>query len=217
MNLHNELLNRVKRTWEMIRPAAPAHRPPRNADHLIKMNLPPLLGRRDAAYDHASRLIDDQELFARDEAWRQKHYETISGLLEIAADDTKSILLTLSSPDTASREKGLYDLILLLQNIVRMLGDFTKLGGAVLSDENPTLKHFGIRHTDNERLRGERIVSEVEISTVNQLRVYCTRALPKITRYREYTAKSFSKPYASRYHKAYDAYSEIFNEAVKAR
>ena len=60
MNLHNEFLNRVKRTWEWIRPAAPIHRSPRNADQLIKLNLPPLLGRRDAAYDHASRLIDDQ-------------------------------------------------------------------------------------------------------------------------------------------------------------
>ena len=40
MNLHNELLNRVKRTWELIRPTAPVHRPPRNADQLIKLNLP---------------------------------------------------------------------------------------------------------------------------------------------------------------------------------
>lgn len=217
MNLHNELLNRVKRTWELIRPTAPVHRPPRNADQLIKLNLPPLLGRRDAAYDHASRLIEDQELFAHDEIWRQKHYETISGLLEIAADDTNSILLTLSSPDTALRERGIRDLIELLQDLVRGLGNFTRLSNAVLDAENPTLKHFGIRYTDTERLRGEQVLSEVEISTVNQLRIFCMHALPKIRRYREYTAKSFSKPYASRYHKAYEAYSEIFSEAVKAR
>ncbi|MDR0932929.1 MAG: hypothetical protein LBM70_07930 [Victivallales bacterium] len=217
MNLHNELLNRVKRTWELIRPVSTPHRVLRNADPLIKINLPPLLGRRDAAYDQASRLVENQELFAHDEAYRQTHYETIAGLFAIAADDTKSILMMLSSPDTASREKGFYELILLLQNIVEVLRDFTKLGGTVLPDENPTLKHFGIVLSDTERVRGEQIVSEIEISTVNQLRLYCARSLPKITRYREYTAKSFSKPYASRYQKAYDLYSKVFADAVKAR
>ena len=214
MNLHNELLSRVKRTWEMLRPSAPPHKPSRSADHLIKMNLPPLLGRRDAAYDCVSTLIADQELFARDEAWRQKHYGIIAGLLESAAEDTKSILRTLSSPDTASREQDLYDLIALFRDIVQVLEDFTRLGSAVLNEEHPTFKRFGIRYTDAERLRGDRLVSDVELSTVNQLRVSCSRALPTITRSREYTAKSFSKPYASRYQKAYDAYTGIFREAA---
>ena len=144
MNLHNELLSRVKRTWEMLRPSAPPHKPSRSADHLIKMNLPPLLGRRDAAYDCVSTLIADQELFARDEAWRQKHYGIIAGLLESAAEDTKSILRTLSSPDTASREQDLYDLIALFRDIVQVLEDFTRLGSAVLNEEHPTFKRFGI-------------------------------------------------------------------------
>ena len=177
MNLHNELLSRVKRTWEMLRPSAPPHKPSRSADHLIKMNLPPLLGRRDAAYDCVSTLIADQELFARDEAWRQKHYGIIAGLLESAAEDTKSILRTLSSPDTASREQDLYDLIALFRDIVQVLEDFTRLGSAVLNEEHPTFKRFGIRYTDADRLRGEQVAAYIVPSdpslTVEELKEYC--------------------------------------------
>ena len=216
MNLHNELLSRMKRTWEMFRPSVPPHKPPRSADHLVKLNFPPLLGRRDAAYDHVCILIAEQELFGRDEAWRRRHYSTIRGLLESASDDTRAILQMLSSPDTARREQELYELITLLLDIVRCLGEFVRIGNMVLADENPAATHFGVHYTDTERARGERLLSEVEISSVNQLRVCCTRALPKVTRYREYTAKNFSKPNLSRYRKSYDAYAAIFREAANA-
>ncbi len=217
MNLHNELLSRMKRTWAMFRPSAPPHRPARSADHLIKMNFPPLLGRRDAAYDQAAVLIADEELFARDETWRQKHYITILELLESASEDTRSILQTLSSPDTARREQELYDLITLLLDIVRCLGEFVRIGNTVLTDANPAIMHFGVHFTDTERSRGERLLSETEISSVSQLRICCTRALPKITRYREYTIKNFSKSNLPRYRKAYDAYATIFREAAAAQ
>lgn len=213
-NLHNDLLNRLKRTWETFRTSAPPHKLSRRADPLIRMNLPPLLGRRDAAYDCVSRLIADQDFFVRDEVRMQKHYGILVGLLANAAEDTMSILRMLSSPDTSSREQDLYDLIALFRDIVQTLENFTRLGNVVLNEEHSAFKRFGIRFTNAERLRGERLLSEVEIATVNQLRLSCARALPKITRYREYTAKSFSKPYASRYQKAYDAYTGIFREAA---
>ena len=217
MNLHNELLTRMKRTWEMIRPSAPPHKPPRNADHLVKLNFPPLLGRRDAAYDHVCMLIGNEELFGRDEAWRRKHYSTIKGLLESAADDTRAILQTLSSPDTARREQELYDLITLLLDIVGCLGEFVRVGNMVLADTSPAATHFGIRYSDTDRARGERLLSEVEISSVSQLRVCCTRGLPKIARYREYTVKNLSKSNLSRYRKSYEAYAGIFREAAGAQ
>ena len=214
MNLHNELLSRMKRTWEMFRPSVPSHKPSRSADHLVKLNFPPLLGRRDAAYDHACLLIADQELFSRDEAWRRKHYSTIRGLLESASDDTHSILQMLSSPDTARREQELHELITFLLDIVRSLGEFVRVGNIALADDSPAAIHFGIRYTDTDRARGERLLSEVEISSVSQLRICCTRALPKITRYREYTTKNFSKPNLSRYLKSCDSYAAIFREAA---
>ena len=216
MNLHNELLSRMKRTWEVIRPSASPHRPLRRADQLVKLNFPPLLGRRNAAYDQAALLVADEELFAHDEEWRRKHYRTIEGLLESSADDTRSILRTLSSPDTARREQELDELITLLLDIVRNVGEYVRVGSVVLSDENSAFAHFGIRSTDTERARGEQLLSEIEISSVSELRICCTRALPKITRYREYTVKNFSKPNLSRYQKSYDAYTAIFQEAAKA-
>ena len=67
LTLHNEILNRMKRTWELLRPSAtPVRQSGRRIDHLVKQNLPPLMGRRDAAYDQATELLES-DLFSRDE------------------------------------------------------------------------------------------------------------------------------------------------------
>ena len=86
MSLPNEIISRVKRTWDFLRPGAPLHKPLRNADPLIKMNLPPLMGRRDAAYDCAVKLFSD-DLFAREEAERSRLYTIGNGLMQQAAEE----------------------------------------------------------------------------------------------------------------------------------
>ena len=62
IKFHNEIINQVRRTWDYIRPAS-SRNPARRIDPLVKMNLPPLMGRRDAAYDRAAQLIQ-ADLFA---------------------------------------------------------------------------------------------------------------------------------------------------------
>ena len=104
LNLHSDIINRVKKTWEYLRPSSTPHQQPRKADHLVKMNLPPLMGRRDAAYDRAREFIN-RDLFALDELGRRRVYCAISSLLKSASDDTEAMLITLSSPDTELRRK----------------------------------------------------------------------------------------------------------------
>lgn len=214
IKFHNEIINQVRRTWDYIRPAS-SRNPARRIDPLVKMNLPPLMGRRDAAYDRAAQLIQ-ADLFAGTEETRAKTYVEISALLAQASEDTRAVLRTLSSPDTERREKNFLKLILMLENISRLLenlvlleeGLFRNLGSTPLSD-------FDVRRGDAEIARNERTLTETEINLANQMRSYFDRASIKVNRYREYTTKNFSKSNALRYRKAYDIHSGLFTEEKK--
>ena len=150
INLPNEIISRVKRTWDFLRPAVPQHKPLRSADPLIKMNLPPLMGRRDAAYDCAAKLFSD-DLFAREEAERSRIYTIGNGLMQRAAEDTRAILRMLSSPDTESRERGILHFVLLIRNISQTLGDSLELQDELLQDESVSpLKELGVTQTEAE-------------------------------------------------------------------
>lgn len=211
ISLPNEIISRVKRTWDFLRPAAASHKPLRNADPLIKMNLPPLMGRRDAAYDCAAKLFSD-DLFAKEDAERSRIYTIGDQLMQQAAEDTRAILRMLSSPDTELRERGILHFVLLIRNISQTLGDSLELQEELLQDESVSpLKALGVTQTEAELARSEKFLGDYEISVINQLRIYFERASVKISRYRGYTNKSFSPANASRYRKAYDAYMKIYS------
>ncbi len=211
INFHNEIVKHVRRTWDFLRPAA-SRNPARRVDHLVKMNLPPLMGRRDAAFDRAAQLIQS-DLFAGDEEQRHSAYEEINELLTQSADDTRSIIQTLSSPDTENREKNFLKLILMLQNISRLLEDLVHLEvGLFQNPAHTPLYDFDVHRSDAEIARNEKHLTETEINLANQMRSYFDRTAGKINRYREYTTKNFSQPYALRYRKAYMVYSGIYTK-----
>ena len=213
LNLHSDIINRVKKTWEYLRPSGTPHLQPRKADHLVKMNLPPLMGRRDAAYDRAREFIN-RDLFALDELGRRRVYCAISSLLKSASDDTEAMLITLSSPDTELREKKMLHLLLMMYNIAQSLVNFAELEDDLFCDESSPLRDLDIAPNENELARNEKLLSEAEISVVNQMRSYFERTQTRINRYRGYTGKSFSASNASRYNKAYEAYSKLYGELV---
>lgn len=213
LNLHSDIIDRVKKTWEYLRPSGTPRKQARQADHLVKMNLPPLMGRRDAAYDRAREFIC-RDLFALDELGRRRVYCAITSLLRSASDDTEAMLITLSSPDTELREKQMLYLLLMMYNIAQSLVNFTELEDELFSDESSPIRGLAIAPNENELARNEKLLSEAEISVVNQMRSYFERTQTRINRYRGYTSKSFSTSNASRYNKAYDAYSRLYGELV---
>lgn len=76
------------------------------ADVMVKMNLPPLLGRRDAAYEKFEQEFSD-DLIDRPRPERLEAYRRWFRLLEIAGEDTLAVIVTLSNPDTTLRERRL--------------------------------------------------------------------------------------------------------------
>ena len=97
----------------------------RPADWLLKMNLPPLLGRRDAAFDIAERAICEGD-FANCPS-RIEAYWRISSLLKQVCQDSRQILLMLSSPDTRERERRMLALNVMLGTLGASLANFFEL------------------------------------------------------------------------------------------
>ena len=70
-------------------------------DFLTKVNLPSMMGRRDAAYDAACKL-SEMDIFALDENTQSKICLNMMGILDLSIQDTGAIINILSNPDNVA-------------------------------------------------------------------------------------------------------------------
>ena len=173
------------------------------------MNLPPLMGRRDAAYDEAAKMLTD-DFFSVGGESRRRSYRRIGALLRCAEEDTHAILALLSSPDTMVRERKLLAFFNMLAKTVTALEWFVELEATVFSDGDEQLRDFKAVQTGAELARGERMVAETEQDIVNQLRNFFERTQPRVMHYRGYARKSFSRDNAARYERALEFYTGVY-------
>jgi len=167
------------------------------------------MGRRDAAYDQAAKMLA-ADIFSAGEESRLRSYRRIGELLRCAEDDTTAILALLSSPDTAVRERKLLAFFTMLANTVAALEWFVELESSVFSEGDEQLRDFKAVQTGAELARGERMVAETEQDIVNQLRNFFERTQPRVMHYRGYARKSFSPDNASRYQRSLDFYTGVY-------
>ena len=183
---------------EKLHPAAEADlpvRPDRPADRMLKVNLPPLMGRRDAACDRAAELVAKGFSGNRDEldALRQ-----LARLLDSARADTERIFSILSSPDTITREH-------------RLLAFFTLMSGAVENIRNL----LSIGEIFNPKHDAPALALNAARANARWLCAYFAAAAPNLRRYRDYAVKNFSPDYAARYECAYREFAEIYADKQK--
>ena len=193
--------------FELIRMRIPAAH---SADFLIKMNLPPIMGRRDAACDCLGELLR-KDLASLPDEFRQQEYARLIRLLTLAVEDTRNLLQMLSNQETRSREEWLFSLFRLLGHSLEPLlplADWNKTvqttaANAEIPAENApdsAAMLTDIRRTEEELWKHlQRLFSSAEVH---------------IGRYREYAAKSFSQPFAERYEKAYREYRHLCQQEL---
>jgi hypothetical protein len=184
---------------------------PRRVCHLAKQNLPGLMGRRDAAWDQAVKMTLLTETDEHPAAAQLKVCADVLELLQIAYNDTASILQLLSSPDTESRERKLYA----LQEITLSMADaWNKL--TVLEQDlfgaDSILTHFNAIGNAEENAAPLQKLHDSRTMLLDQLRHTLNSAEFRLERYRGYTAKSFSAAYAERYKNAYANYRKLYAE-----
>ena len=100
--------------WHLTRGDAKS---PNQIDYLVKMNLPPLLGRRNAIFSQAARLLKG-DLFAIPDLERQTILNSCVNLLDEAINNTEAIIMTLSNADTAAREHQLHTFFVMVRDLV---------------------------------------------------------------------------------------------------
>lgn len=176
-------------------------------DLLTKVNLPSMMGRRDAAYDMAFKL-SRMDIFSKDESTQSKICLNMMGILDLCIQDTNAIINILSNPDTVSREE---QYLFLQQNLRNFLGIWARMIRAreyMQKSSNISVLPKGA----DSLLREENMLENFEIPLVNRIKFIFEDAQSRVLRYRGYMTKSFSKPYAERYNKSFTEYSKSLPE-----
>lgn len=171
---------------------------PAAVDRLVKRNLPPFMGRRDAAMD---RIAVPEDIFTRPAEERFRAYRRIGALTRSALDDTGAVLRMLSSPDTKRREGRLETILRIDQEMIDALAGMAQTQ-VLLSARRP---EGCTGDTDDA-------VSRCESVILNEFREILVATRPQIDRYRGYIVKSFSPANLERYRKSCEQSGAFFDD-----
>lgn len=159
---------------------------------LLRRNLAPVMGRRDATYDAAAAFAAGPCVFSQVTA--------LLAMFRSAEKDSCDLLPMLSSPGTIEREQGMLEhireLICLLQ---------------VLEAWNSSCKQHG-----TESVTETRQEDPVVMTVVSRLSSLIRHERPSLERYRAYASKNASPSYAEHYQKSYTFYLGINQSRLPA-
>ena len=186
----------------------------RSAVGLLRMNLAPLLARRDAAFDIASAQVNDEKFAQRSGDERRAGYRSIARQLKNACESTSHMAMLFNSPDTRARESRLLKHFLMLWKLGSSLKNISDLPELTFDDaENDAAN--SISGIDNlEACRISNVMCGVEAELFAQLTACLQRSQHRVTRYRAYVLKNFSEDNARRYEASYRGYVEFHKAAL---
>ena len=166
----------------------------RSTGMIQRLNLAPLMGRRDAVYDAVAEFAIGPCIFPQ--------VSELLKMLNSAEKDSLELLAMLSSPDTIDRERNMLEhirkVIRLLQVIEAWISSRT---------QKPSPGKTGKEDDDAD---------PVLITVVSRLSSLIRNASPHLIRYRAYAEKSASPSYADRYKKSYSFYLGIYQSRLPA-
>ena len=205
-------INRYQSGFDLQNPVAGESRK-RRAGALVRINLPPLMGRRDAVLDAAETLISSVESGFNGDL--EKVFSYLNGLFSAANENTERLSGMFNNSDTSAREQRLALHIGILAELAAALDGFCalkrRMHSAAALYENDPGNEFDAECTS----RINRRLSSVESHLLDQLCEYFDRVKARIARYRQYAVKNFSKEFLECYSKSYDSVVSRCNEAFE--
>lgn len=181
---------------------------PAQIDFLVKMNLPPLLGRRNAIYAQAVRLLKS-DMFSIPDMERASILNSCVNLLDEAINNTEAIIITLSHADTTAREKQFLAFMEMLRDLTDSASRLTSIGDNLERDGRAMTK-FIVSTFSKSLNRHKSKFSSCELHIVNSAQDLAQKAAPAIERYWEYTVSSFNQNNAQRYQHAFERTTAIY-------
>lgn len=194
---HKDVIAKVKQSIQRI--SQSRLRRTRTVDSLVKMNIPPLAGRRDATASRAEAILAEK-LSDGSLQERAKLCALAVRLLDNAIKDSMTIVGATVGDKYREHEKDVADFLRLLRNSVQAVLDAVNFELAQNQEANEPDASIPSR-IDNHDLS---IKAESLIEYVKELlEATCERRAD----YRHRTVKSFDRNDADRYHAAFKSYS----------
>ena len=203
---HKNVLTKVKNTINKVKHDKDDETS--QMDYLVKMNIAPLTGRRDAAYDRVETLLSG-ELFTNSDIERKKIYETAIQLLDTVLKDTQDILVALDKKKRIEQEKSFISFLELLHSIIDAAGNLVDYELSLYNTENSVNKFLGSVVEDKLRETDD-IISESEMTIVQSINGLFEITRNQLDKLREYSRRGFSRHNAAKYKKSLAEYKRIF-------
>ena len=208
MSVKFDLLEKFRRALFSSDGLADGARDPSEADYLVKMNIPPLLGRRDAACEFLRELLQP-ELKELPLAQRLESYRNMLNVLEYAIIDTERVKMTLASAETAGRENRLLAFMQVLRDLLSSACAMAEAGEA-FEGESPDLGYFLGKSSRMARYAASG--RDAEMRSLNLALDLSVAAGTKYQMYCDYNRKSFSSANGERYKEAFELYYQRFHK-----
>jgi hypothetical protein len=175
-------------------------------NHLLVMNLPPLIARRDAAYARAVELLQSQVFSLSDED-RCYLYEIILELLEITIEITERLI-----PIRQGKVQvpPILEYLSLLKKIIEMTSSFADYSTLILKEEDNLRKFLGTR-LSGQFYETEQIISDSEVNIYQNITELITVAAPAMERIQLQNKRTFTKVLLERYQRSLEEHQKYFN------
>ncbi len=206
---HKNVLAKVKETINKVKENQADKSS--QTDYLVKMNIAPLMGRRDAAYDRVETLLADK-LFTYSDIERKKIYETAVKLLDIVLDDSQEILIALDKKKRIEQEKSFICFLELLYSIIEAAGNLVDYELSLYNKESTVSKFLG-SVVEGQLHETDDIISDSEMTIVQSINGLFKITRTQLNKLREYSRRNFTRYNAAKYKKSFAEYKKIFESA----
>ena len=174
---------------------------------LATMNVPPLMARRDAAYDRAIELLE-QNMFSHTEEERRVIYEGVIELLNVSIDNTKAIINPTKTKDTFG---AMLQYLILLNDTVRSANVLVKHELIMLREERDISNFIG-KKAQSQFRAADKIFSNSEMNIFHSITELIDIAAPAIKKYRSFRLRTFGKNNLDRYNKALNEFKLLYRK-----
>lgn len=203
---HKNILAKVKKTINNVKQNQADESS--QEDYLVKMNIAPLMGRRDAAYDSVEALLAN-DLFTNSDIERKQIYDTVVKLLDTVLKDTQDIVIALDSEKRIEQETSFICFLELLHSIIEAAANLVDYELSLYNTEKTVNKFLDsviegqLRDTDD-------IISDSEATIVQSINGLFEVTRNQLDKLREYSRRGFSRHNAVKYKKSFTEYKKIF-------
>ncbi len=181
---------------------------PRPLEHMVKMNLPSMLGRRDAL-GFLWLQQTSLDILSKPLPERVRHYAALERLATRILNDTGDIVALLSQSATAKQEGKYYTLVTSLRQMIKSVHDVALLQLQMENDQH-ILKDMLSKPRPGFR-KHQKCLATQEGKLFTMLMEFLQSSEEGRKRHREYTKQNFNTHNAGRYQRAF---TEFRNSAI---